>query len=449
MTNFTIWALMIDISIISGLLLIGTILRAKVKWIQALFLPASMIAGFIGLAFGPSGVNVLPFSDQFSTYPELLIAVIFAAIPIGAAKVNIGDVFHRVRNMFSYSMILTLSMWGAGALFGLLILVPLFSNLPSGFGLILGAGFLGGHGTAAAIGEGFAHYGWEEAMDLGMTSATIGILVAVLGGLFLIKRSTEKGQTQFITSFKDLPDELRSGLMPKNKRYHMGQETVSSSSIDPFVLHLAIIAFVIGVAYWLTNMLTAFIPSVSIPLFSVAFVLGLIFQSISRRIHADDYIDQRVMERIGGTATDFLVAIGIASINITVVIDYAVPLILLFVFGILWAYFLFRFIGPNIFQEYWLEKSLFGWGWSTGTVAMGLALLRIVDPELKSKTPEDYALAYIGVAPVDIIIVTFTPILFSLGFTWIIPVVLLLISALIVAIYKYTGLWGKNHKQQM
>ncbi|MDR9749798.1 sodium:glutamate symporter, partial [Paenibacillus taichungensis] len=99
MTNFTIWALMIDISIISGLLLIGTILRAKVKWIQALFLPASMIAGFIGLAFGPSGVNVLPFSDQFSTYPGLLIAVIFAAIPIGAAKVNIGDVFHRVRNM--------------------------------------------------------------------------------------------------------------------------------------------------------------------------------------------------------------------------------------------------------------------------------------------------------------------------------------------------------------
>ncbi|GGJ54340.1 sodium/glutamate symporter [Virgibacillus salexigens] len=448
MTNFDIWALMLDVSIISGLLLIGTILRAKVKWIQSLFLPASMIAGFLGLAFGPSGFNLLPFSNQFSTYPGLLIAIIFAAIPIGAAKVNLGEVFHRVRNMFSYSLILTLSMWGAGALFGLVVLVPLFSDLPSGFGLILGAGFLGGHGTAAAIGEGFAHYGWEEAMDLGMTSATIGILVAVLGGLFLIKQSTEKGHTKFITSFKDLPDELRSGLMPKHKRFNMGQETVSSSSIDPFVLHLAIIAFVIGVSYWLTNVLTDLIPSVSIPLFSVAFVLGLIFQTISRKLNADAYVDQRVMERIGGTATDFLVAIGIASINITVVMDYAVPLLLLFAFGVLWAYFLFRFIGPNIFQQFWLEKSLFGWGWSTGTVAMGLALLRIVDPELKSKTPEDYALAYIGVAPVDIIIVTFTPILFSLGFTWVIPAVLLLICVIIVGIYMYTGLWGSSRNHQ-
>ncbi|AUJ24792.1 MULTISPECIES: sodium/glutamate symporter [Virgibacillus] len=444
MENFTIWSFMIDLSIISGLLLVGTILRAKVKWIQALFLPASMIAGFLGLAFGPSGFGILPFSNQFSAYPGLLIAVIFAAIPIGAAKVHLSEVFHRVRNMFSYSMILTLSMWGIGVLFALLILNPIFSDLPSGFGLVLGAGFLGGHGTAAAIGEGLAHAGWKEAMDLAMTSATVGILIAVLGGLFLIKHSTEKGKTKFITSFKDLPTELKSGLIPKSKRFHMGQETVSSSSIDPLVLHLAIIAFVIGVSYWITNILSDLIPSVSVPLFSVAFVLGLLFQAISRRVKSDEYIDQRVMERIGGTATDFLVAFGIASINITVVIDYALPLLFLFAFGTIWAYVLFHFVGPNIFKDFWLEKSIFGWGWSTGTVAMGLALLRIVDPELKSRTPEDYALAYIGVAPVDIIIVTFAPILFGLGFTWVIPLVLLLGAAVIIAIYKYAGWWGQS-----
>ncbi|WP_040984141.1 sodium/glutamate symporter [Oceanobacillus jeddahense] len=447
MENFTIWSLMIDISIISGLLLAGTILRAKVRWIQSLFLPASMIAGFLGLAFGPSGVGILPFSEQFSSYPTLLIAVIFGAIPIGAAKVRLSEVFHRVRDMFSYSIILTLSMWGAGVLFALLILNPIFRDLPNGFGLILGAGFLGGHGTAAAIGEGLAHAGWEEAMDLGMTSATVGILVAVLGGLFLIKRSTENGHTTFISSFKDLPSELKSGLMPASKRSAMGQETVSSNSIDPLVLHLAIIAFLIGISYWLTNILTELIPAVSIPLFSVAFILGLAFQGISRQLKADKYIDGRVMERIGGTATDFLVAFGIASINITVVMDYALPLVLLFAFGILWAYILFRFVGPNIFRDFWLEKSIFGWGWSTGTVAMGLALLRIVDPELKSRTPEDYALGYVGVAPVDIIIVTFAPILFALGLTWLIPIVLLLGTAVVIVIYKKAGWWGQGKHQ--
>ncbi|MEG0440313.1 MAG: sodium:glutamate symporter, partial [Solibacillus sp.] len=71
MNEYSIWSLMIDISIVSGLLLVGTILRAKIKWIQALFLPASIIAGFIGLALGPSGADILPFSDQIASYPGL------------------------------------------------------------------------------------------------------------------------------------------------------------------------------------------------------------------------------------------------------------------------------------------------------------------------------------------------------------------------------------------
>ncbi|MFD2043522.1 sodium/glutamate symporter [Ornithinibacillus salinisoli] len=444
MNDFSVWDLLIDISIISGLLLIGTILRAKVTWIQSLFLPASMIAGFIGLLLGPSGLHILPFSTQFSTYPGLLIAVIFAAFPIGAAKVNLKEIIHQVRNMWSFSMLITVLMWGGAGLFGLIVLVPLFTDLPSGFGLILSAGFVGGHGTAAAIGDGFLQYGWEEAMDLGMTSATIGLLVAILGGLFLVKRSTEKGHTHFISSFKDLPEELKTGLVSEDKRHNMGKETVSPSSIDPFVLHLAIISFVVGVAYWLTDVLNNLIPAVSFPLFSIAFVVGLLFQMISRNVKADSYIDQRVIDRIGGTATDFLVAFGIASINITVVLDYALPLTILFIFGIIWAYLIFRIIGPNIFQDFWLEKSLFGWGWSTGTVAMGIALLRIVDPELKSKTTSDYALAYIGVAPFEIIIITFSPILFSIGFSWVMPLALLLTAVIIIGFYKRTGQWGGN-----
>lgn len=446
MNNFSIWSLMVDISIISGLLLAGTILRAKIRWIQSLFLPASMLAGFIGLALGPSGADILPFSDQLSSYPGLLIAVIFASIPIGAAKANLRDIIHRVREMWSYSMLLTVLMWGGGALFGLIAINQVFKDLPSGFGLMLGAGFLGGHGTAAALGEGFSKYGWDEAMTLGMTSATVGILVAVLGGLFLVKSNTEKGHTQFISNYKDLPAELRSGLMQPDKRVAMGKETVSPSSIDPLVMHLSIIAFVVGVSYWVTGLLESILPGISVPLFSVGFIVALLFQNSIRKIKADSYVDQRIMERIGGSATDYLVAIGIASINITVVMDYAVPLILLFIFGIIWAYLIFRFIGPNIFKNFWFEKSLFGWGWSTGTVAMGLALLRIVDPELKSKTMDDYALAYIGMVPVEIAIITFSPILVSNGSPWIMPIALLLVGALIIAVHKYFGLWGLSDK---
>src|SRR5699024_11490592 len=229
-------------------------------------------------------------------------------------------------------------------------------------------------------------------MTLGMTSATVGILVAVLGGILIIKRNTEKKNTQFITSFKELPHELKTGLIAPREQKAMGKETLASNAIDPLVFHLSIIAFVVGIAYVFTNFLESLFPAVSLPLLSIAFVVALIFQSIIRLMQADRYIDPRIMDRIGGSATDYLVAIGIASINITVVLDYVIPLIVLFIFGTLWAYGIFHFIGPNIFKDFWFEKSLFGWGWSTGKVAMGLALLRIDDKELKSKTMNEYAI---------------------------------------------------------
>ncbi|MFD1416376.1 sodium/glutamate symporter [Oceanobacillus jeddahense] len=447
MDDFSIWSLMIDISIVSGLLLVGTVMRAKLVFIQSLFLPASIIAGFLGLFLGPGGVNILPFSNQISEYPGLLIAVIFASIPIGSKKIRIKEIIGRVREMWSYSMLLTLLMWGGGALFSLLLINQLFTDLPSGFGLILGAGFLGGHGTAAAIGEAFNLHGWEEAMSLGMTSATVGILISIIGGILIVKLGTEKGHTQFISSFKDLPSEMRSGLIKSDNRTNMGSETVSSNSIDPLVLHLAIIAFVVGVSYWIVELLGSLIPGIAVPLLSIAFVVALAFQYLIRILKADSYVDQQVISRIGGSATDYLVTIGIASINITIVMDYAVPLILLFVFGTIWAYLIFKFIGPNIFQTFWFEKSLFGWGWSTGTVAMGLSLLRIVDPELKSKTPDDYALAYIGMVPVEILIITFAPLLVSLGLPYVIPTALLILAVVIIAAHKYFGLWGQVSKE--
>ena len=48
-------------------------------------------------------------------------------------------------------------------------------------------------------------------------------------------------------------------------------------------------------------------------------------------------------------------------------------------------------------------------------MAMGIALLRIVDPKSASKAMDDYALAYLPIAPLEIVLITLMPILFSNG----------------------------------
>ena len=67
-------------------------------------------------------------------------------------------------------------------------------------------------------------------------------------------------------------------------------------------------------------------------------------------------------------------------------------------------------------------------------MAMGIALLRIVDPKLSSKAMDDYALAYLPIAPVEIALITFMPILFTNGLGVWLLVGCLLLAALTLLI---------------
>ena len=109
-------------------------------------------------------------------------------------------------------------------------------------------------------------------------------------------------------------------------------------------------------------------------------------------------------------------AFGIASIKISVVSQYIVPLVLLLVIGLVFTALYIFLAARYIFKEYWFEKAMFSWGWFTGTMAMGMALLRIADPQSRSKCMDHYAIAYILIAPVEIILITFAPMIFCNGY---------------------------------
>ncbi|QKY70168.1 sodium/glutamate symporter [Lentibacillus sp. CBA3610] len=439
--EFSAWNLLTDVGLISLLLLIGMLLRAKIGLLQRSFMPASIIAGILGLILGPSGFNIIPFSDFIGDYPGVLIAVVFAALPLSTPKFKWSEVIDRVGGLWSYSQIIMLLMWGGGLLFALILLVPLF-DVHNGFGLILAAGFVGGHGTAAALGDAFAQQGWDEATSLAMTSATIGAVLAIVVGLLLIRSSANKGHANYISSFEQLPEELRTGLLSKNKQSSMGSETVSSISIDPLVFHIALVVFATTIGYYLSQFGESLYANLSIPAFSLSFLVGLILRQLMQMVKVDDYIDKSVMSKISGSATDILVAFGIASINLTVVAENLIPFTILIIFGILFSYFFYRFVSQYYFQENWFEKGIFTFGWITGAVAMGIALLRIVDPRLESNTLDEFGLAYIPIAPVEILIITFSPLFILNGQHWLFSAITIGASA-VVLIFSYYKKWVK------
>ena len=114
MEGFTPWTLFVDIGIISLLLLAGKLMRVKIKWVQKLFIPPSLLAGFIGLALGPYGCDILPISNQTGTYAGILIAFIFGSLPLTSKKAEGSN--QEIGTMWAYSQTGLLLQWAFGGL---------------------------------------------------------------------------------------------------------------------------------------------------------------------------------------------------------------------------------------------------------------------------------------------------------------------------------------------
>lgn len=436
--NFTPWTLLVDVGFISLLLLLGKFLRAKVRVIQRLFIPPSLIAGFCGLVLGPEVLGWLPLSGNMGTYAGILIALVFSCIPLTSASKRSNDGGSRVGRMWAYSQAGMLLQWALGGALGLWVL-SLFWPVNEAFGLSMPAGFCGGHGTAAAIGEAFSRYGVEEMQSLAMTAATVGIIASVVIGMWLISWGAARGKTSFLQRFENLPPELRTGILPKDKRSSMGEASFSAISLDSMTFNFAIVALIALGGYGISKLIALAWPVLMLPVFSCAFIAGLLVRWFLGRVKVDEHISQPIIGHLSGAFTDYLVAFGVASIKLQVVGRYIVPLLILLAVGLLLTLFYVFWVGARMHKTYAFEKSIFTWGWFTGTMAMGIALLRITDPDSRSGCLDDYALAYLYIAPVEIALVSLSPVAFAYGWGWLFVLVCLAAGAGILAFAGVRG----------
>ena len=415
--NYTAWTLFSDVGLMAILLIIGQMIRSKVKIFQKFLIPPSLIAGFLGLAFGPNGFGVIPFSSSIGTYASILIVVIFAAMPIGDSPTKEQLSGPAIGGMFLNVTGIAVLQYGVGMFLAIYVLGK-FYNLNPGFGLMLATGFYGGHGTAAAVGSAYEKLGWAEATGLGMTSATVGIVGGIISGVVLINWATRKGYTHYVGSPKDLPEELKTGLIRPDKQKSGGKITISSICLDPMSFHLGIVLVASVAGYYAAEFIAKLIPSLAIPAFCISLLFGFILQFILKKTKTDKYIDRYTISRISGTATDFLIISGVASVKISLVIQYFVPLIVTFAVGFIINILWLIFIGGKSSTEDWLERNMMVYGHATGVVATGILLQRIVDPDLKSRGMEDSGISDIINRPLIVALQVLPPVLISQGGMW-------------------------------
>ena len=438
MTSQLLTQLLQALSLLSVLLLVGTFLRAKVKLFQSLYLPASVIGGFIGMIISPEILgrfsNYSISEEWIKTYsllPGILSVPIFAAIPLGMflnENKNIKSMYpSKVLICFGLFQCASMSQSAIGYATNMFFskINPQL-NMYRTFGYELSAGFAGGHGLAAATGkllEGFGIPQWEIAQGVALTTATVGLIGGIVFGIIFINLAVRKNKTKIIKRINDNADKSMEVGYNKdiNKQNSLGRETFLSSSIETITFHLAIIFTVCGIAYIVLN----FVKKMNIaglnvlPVWTYSMIIMFALNFIIKKLNLVWMVDAKVKAKIMGTLSDFAIVSAMTSLPIKAIINYIAPITVMCILGFIMTYLLVFPLNSFFFKEdYSFERAIISWGTLTGVLITGMTLLKICDPEYKSPALSEFSLGFSLMSVTGLLIVPILNTVLAVGSTF-------------------------------
>ena len=93
------------VSMLGILLVVGTYLRLKVPFLKKYFIPASLIAGIIGLLLGPYFLGIIPkhITSCWSGMSGVLIVIVFAPMLMGKKERSPKELAKKIVSATSFS----------------------------------------------------------------------------------------------------------------------------------------------------------------------------------------------------------------------------------------------------------------------------------------------------------------------------------------------------------
>ena len=430
----------------SFLLVTGKILRMKIRFLQKLYLPSSVIGGVVGLAIVQLCGQHTPAELVAGTQalPGFLINVIFATLFLGSSTPKFRQIWNMALPQLCMGQLLAWGQYVIGLGLVGFLLIPLF-HVPPAMGNLLEIGFEGGHGTVGGMVESFRHFHWEDGIALGYTMATVGMVLGILVGMVLINWALAKGHIKGVRNFEDRGHLEQIGIYAPEERPPAGQQTVISDSLDSLAWHVALIGIAIAFGFAMLKFLQFtevwLFPLArqrffaGFPLFPLCMIGGVLLQRGAEILKLDKLIDHGQMQRLSGASLDYLVVAAIATIKLSVVAANWLPLLILVICGTAWSVFMVVWLAPRLYPDSWFERAIAEFGQSLGVTATGLMLLRTVDPENRTSAAASFGYKQLIHEPImggGLWTAIALPLVFSLGWqkVWVGCLIMLIFWAL-------------------
>ena len=397
---------MLVFAFLSGLLLVGVALRAKVGLLQKFLFPSCLVGGVLGLAFIHTGVLDIKAS-VIETFAYHFFNISFISVgltrdtdnanPVSGKQMLKGPAWMALMQGLTFPMQAVL-----GGLFVIAFGIVGLELFPT-FGFLVPLGFNEGPGQALSIGKTWEAVGFANAATIGLTFAALGYFFAFFVGVPMVNYGIRKGHATFGSA--QLPKDFMVGLLPQDgPKETAGSLTIHTGNTDTLAFQAALVGGVYGVTYAVVKLLGGVLPpDVATILWGFFFFFGLGIALIIKwlmKITGIGYLaDPGIQRRITGWSVDYLIIATVAAIQLKIVWDYLLPISLIAVTnGVLTTLLVMRF-GKKL-GAFRLERSVAIFGTVTGTVSCGLLLLRIVDPEFKTPVAFEIAVMNIFVLPI-------------------------------------------------
>ena len=163
----SVYDILADFAYASALILVGQFLRSKVTSFQKFFIPASMLAGFLGLLLGSQFMNVIHFSDAMGSYAGMLVIPVFVIIGLngfskGGGKEGSKEELRRVSGNFFFRVIVFFIQFCLPIAVALTVVKALMTSISDGL-KIDGQVFIGGTTSVQPDGSVYGETAYEQA----------------------------------------------------------------------------------------------------------------------------------------------------------------------------------------------------------------------------------------------------------------------------------------------
>jgi len=397
-----------SLSLAAVLLTVGFILINFLPFLKRLHLPASIVAGLLGLLLahitigyfdlGANARGVFPekYFLQMKQVPGMFINIVFATLMLGMPKLKL---WKSIRLSAPNIVMGHAFAWGqhfVGALLAIFVFSYFYENSQY-MAPLIAIGFQGGHGTAAGLSVTFENLNFIEAVDLGLGVATGGVLIGLLSGIFMFKIFSRKDEAQTQNSKSN---DVDSHFDQHEKDINRNGLKFKQNMVSKYSVQMGFIVLVIFTGWAILKSMVYlesffFVDAkvslmAYIPLFPMVLISSIFLNTIFRKIGLIKFIDRKAIEQIGTMSLDFLIVCAVATLDLMILMDYKLAVGALLLAGLVWNIGILVLFARFIYPSPWYVYALPDYGGATATTASGLLLADVADPKRKTSSKKAY-----------------------------------------------------------